>query len=150
MDAFGKSGTIKGAGLLAYLAMALAASTGGTLAADDSSSLAVSSFTADFSAMESLKDLAAKGKGKIGILLPETTTSARYTSFDAPYLKEAFAKAGLSSDQFIITNAQGSESTQLTQAQSDISQGASVLLIDRSRRASARRSNPTPRRTASP
>jgi D-xylose transport system substrate-binding protein len=110
--------------------MALAVSTGGALAADSSSSLAVDSFTADFSAMASLKDLAAKGKGKIGILLPETTTSARYTSFDAPYLKEAFAKAGISSDQFIITNAQGSESTQLTQAQSDISQGASVLLID--------------------
>ncbi|QDC01646.1 sugar ABC transporter substrate-binding protein [Mesorhizobium sp. 8] len=129
MDAFGKSGSIKGTGLLACMSMALAASTGGALA-NTSSSLTASSFTADFSAMEALKDLASKGKGKIGILLPETTTSARYTSFDAPYLKEAFAKAGLSSDQFIITNAQGSESTQLTQAQSDISQGASVLLID--------------------
>ncbi len=131
MDAFDKSATIaKGAGLLACLSLALAASTGGAAAAGNSSSLAVGSFTADFSAMGNLKDLALKGKGKIGILLPETTTSARYTSFDAPYLTEAFAKAGLSPDQFIITNAQGSESTQLTQAQSDISQGASVLLID--------------------
>ncbi len=131
MDAFDKSATIaKGAGLLACLSLALAASTGGAAAAGNSSSLAVGSFTADFSAMGNLKDLALKGKGKIGILLLETTTSARYTSFDAPYLTEAFAKAGLSPDQFIITNAQGSESTQLTQAQSDISQGASVLLID--------------------
>jgi D-xylose transport system substrate-binding protein len=98
--------------------------------AEDAGALTAKSFTADFSAMGQLKDIAAKGKGKIGILLPETTTSARYTSFDAPYLKKAFAEAGLAEDQFIITNAQGSESTQLTQAQSDISQGATVILMD--------------------
>ncbi|HET7413269.1 MAG TPA: substrate-binding domain-containing protein [Pararhizobium sp.] len=132
MTSYGTSKMMKGAGILAALGLALGASAGSALAADNSgaSSLSVDSFTADFSAMEQLKDLASKGKGKIGILLPETTTSARYTSFDAPYLKEAFSKAGLSSDQFIITNAQGSESTQLTQAQSDISQGATVLLLD--------------------
>jgi D-xylose transport system substrate-binding protein len=101
-----------------------------TASAEDAGALTAKSFTADFSAMAQLKDIASKGKGKIGILLPETTTSARYTSFDAPYLKKAFAEAGLAEDQFIITNAQGSESTQLTQAQSDISQGATVLLMD--------------------
>ena len=37
-------------------------------------SLTVASFTADFSAMAQLKDLAAKGKGLIGVLLPDTTT----------------------------------------------------------------------------
>ncbi len=89
MKAICNLGPAKAAGLVAGLAMTLAASTGGTFAADSSPSLSVSSFTADFSAMETLKDLAAKGKGKIGILLPETTTSARYTSFDAPYLKAA-------------------------------------------------------------
>lgn len=88
------------------------------------------SFGPNFAAMSHLKELVAKGSGKIGVLLPETTTSARYTSFDEPYLKEAFAKAGLRPDQYIITNAQGSASTQLTQAQSDISQGATVLLLD--------------------
>lgn len=88
------------------------------------------SFTPDFSAMAQLRGLVAKGKGKIGVVLPETTTSARYTSFDEPYLKEAFAKAGLKPDQYIITNAQGSEANQLTQAQSMISQGATVLLVD--------------------
>ncbi|MFC2968420.1 sugar ABC transporter substrate-binding protein [Acidimangrovimonas pyrenivorans] len=92
--------------------------------------LTATSFSADFSAMAQLKAVAAKGQGKIGILLPETTTSARYTSFDAPYLKQAFKAAGLSPDQFIITNAQGSESSELTQAQSDISQGATVLVMD--------------------
>ena len=92
--------------------------------------VSASSFNADFSAMAQLKSLVAQGKGKIGVLLPETTTSARYTSFDAPYLKKAFEAAGLPPDQYIITNAQGSESTELTQAQSDISQGATVLLMD--------------------
>jgi D-xylose transport system substrate-binding protein len=93
-------------------------------------SLTVDSFTADFSAMAQLKDIVSQGKGKIAVLLPETTTSARYTSFDAPYLKQAFEAAGLTPDQYIITNAQGSESTELTQAQSAISSGATVLLMD--------------------
>ena len=93
-------------------------------------SLSVDSFTADFSAMAQLKDIVSQGKGKIAVLLPETTTSARYTSFDAPYLKQAFEAAGLTSDQYIITNAQGSESTELTQAQSAIANGATVLLMD--------------------
>ena len=57
--------------------------------------LPATAFTSDFSEMAKLKALAEKGKGKIGVLLPETTTSARYTSFDAPYLKEAFEAAGL-------------------------------------------------------
>lgn len=92
--------------------------------------LPATAFTNDFSEMAKLKALASKGKGKIGVLLPETTTSARYTSFDGPYLKEAFAKAGVPANDVIITNAQGSESTELTQAQSDITQGATVLVMD--------------------
>ena len=47
-----------------------------------------------------------------------------------PYLKEAFTKAGLSSSKFTIQNAQGSDATQLTDAQSAISSGASVLVVD--------------------
>ncbi len=111
------------------LAIALAMPGSGALA-QDVPALSATSFTADFSALAALKPLIAQGKGKIGVLLPETTTSARYTSFDAPYLQKAFEAAGLPADQYIITNAQGSESNELTQAQSDISQGATVLLMD--------------------
>jgi len=64
------------------------------------------------------------------VLLPDTTTSARYVTFDAPYLKEAFSKAGLSSDQYTVQNAQGSATTMQTQAEAAITGGASVLLID--------------------
>jgi len=92
--------------------------------------ITATSFTRSFSVMVSLKSIAAMGKGKIGVILPDTVSSARYTEFDAPYLKEAFTRAGLSSSDFTIQNAQGSDSTQLTDAQGDISAGASVLVVD--------------------
>jgi D-xylose transport system substrate-binding protein len=90
----------------------------------------VDDLTADFSAMAELKDLASEGKGMIGVLLPDTTTSARYVQYDAPNLKKAFETAGLSSDQFKIDNAHGSTSTMQQQAEADITAGASVLLVD--------------------
>jgi D-xylose transport system substrate-binding protein len=80
--------------------------------------------------MAALKSVAAKGSGKIEVILPDTVTSARYTEFDAPYLQKAFQMAGLSSDQFSIQNAQGSDATQLTDAQSAISAGAKVIVVD--------------------
>jgi D-xylose transport system substrate-binding protein len=92
--------------------------------------IAAGDFTADFSVMLQLKDLAASGTGMIGVLLPDTTTSTRYVQYDLPLLTKAFETAGLSSDQFKIDNAQGSASTMQTQADADINAGASVLLID--------------------
>jgi D-xylose transport system substrate-binding protein len=101
--------------------------TGGTAAVPE---IDAGAFTADFSEMEKLKDVAAQGKGLIGVLLPDTTTSARYVQYDAPYLKQAFEAAGLSADQFKIDNAQGSAATMQQQAEADITAGASVLLVD--------------------
>ncbi len=93
-------------------------------------SISLSSFTNDFSAMAQLKSLASQGKGLIGVLLPDTTTSARYETFDRPYLTKAFEAAGLSTSDFKVDNAQGSASTMQTQAEADITNGATVLLID--------------------
>jgi D-xylose transport system substrate-binding protein len=93
-------------------------------------SVSASSFTSDFSAMKALQPLAGQGKGLIGVLLPDTTTSARYVTFDAPYLTQAFKAAGLSPSQFKIDNAHGSASTMQTQAEADITAGATVLLVD--------------------
>ena len=98
--------------------------------AKPSGGITATSFTRTFSAMALLKSVAAAGTGKIGVILPDTVSSARYTEFDAPYLKEAFTKAGLSSSDFTIQNAQGSDSTQLTDAEADISSGAKVLVVD--------------------
>ena len=87
-------------------------------------------FNTKFSTMASLKSITAKGKGSIAVILPDTVSSTRYTEFDAPYLKKAFLAAGLTSSQFIIQNAQGSTTTQYTDAQADISKGAKVILLD--------------------
>jgi D-xylose transport system substrate-binding protein len=80
--------------------------------------------------MAQLKPLASKGKGSVGVILPDTVSSARYTEFDAPYLSKALSTAGLSSSQFSVQNAQGSTSTQFTDAQEDITKGATVLVVD--------------------
>jgi len=60
-------------------------------------------------------------------LLPDTTTSTRYTLFDAPYLKAAFRKAGIAAT---VVNAQGSAQKQKSQAQQCLAQGAKVILLD--------------------
>jgi D-xylose transport system substrate-binding protein len=90
----------------------------------------VTALTSDFAQMKQLTGLAAKGKGMVGVLLPDTTTSTRYVQFDAPYLKKAFETAGLPASDFKVDNAGGSASTMQTQAEADISAGASVLLVD--------------------
>ena len=92
--------------------------------------ISATSFNNTFSAMTKLKALAAAGKGKVAVILPDTVSSARYTQFDAPYLTEAFEKAGLTKAQFSVQNAQGSDTTQLTDAQAAITSGASVLVVD--------------------
>ena len=95
-----------------------------------SGTVSVTTFNKNFTTMANLKSVTAAGKGKIAVILPDTVSSARYTEFDAPYLAQAFAAAGLSTSDTIIQNAQGSDSTQLTDAQSDITSGASVLVVD--------------------
>jgi D-xylose transport system substrate-binding protein len=92
--------------------------------------LTVSSFQRDFSSMAKLKPLVSEGSGSVAVILPDTVSSARYTEFDAPYLTKAFTAAGLSSSQFTVQNAQGSDATQLTDAQTAISAGAKVLVVD--------------------
>src|ERR1017187_5191482 len=89
-----------------------------------------STFNTSFSTMKYLKSIVAKGKGSIAVILPDTVSSARYTEFDAPYLKQAFKAAGLTTKQYIVQNAQGSDTTQYTDAQADIAKGAKVLLLD--------------------
>ena len=80
--------------------------------------------------MTQLKSVASAGKGNITVILPDTVSSTRYVEFDAPYLKQAFTDAGLSSSDFTIENALGSDATQFSMAQSAITQGASVLVVD--------------------
>ena len=80
--------------------------------------------------MAQLKSVAAAGKGSIFVILPDTVSSTRYVEFDAPYLKQAFTAAGLSTSDFTVENALGSDATQLSMAQSAVTKGASVLVVD--------------------
>ena len=100
-------------------------STGGTTV-----SISVAQFDRNFTAMSVLKPLAAAGKGNVAVILPDTVTSARYVQFDAPYLGQALKAAGLTSSQFSVQNAQGSDQTQLSDAQTAITKGATVLIVD--------------------
>jgi D-xylose transport system substrate-binding protein len=93
-------------------------------------SVSVNSFDNSFSVMSQFKGLASSGSGLVGVILPDTTSSTRYVNFDAPYLKKAFESAGYSSNQFKIDNAQGSDATELADAQADITAGAKVLIFD--------------------
>ncbi len=113
--------------------VAMACGGGGTSSASPATipaDLSISSFDANFTYMPKLNDLVKAGSGKIGVLLPDATTSARYVTFDAPYLTKALTGAGYSSSQFTIDNAGGVEAQELSQAQALITAGATVLIMD--------------------
>ncbi len=120
----------------ASTAPSAAASTAPSAAASTAASAAavpnvsISSFDATFGTMAQFKPLTAAGKGLVGVILPDTTSSARYVDFDAPFLKAAFDAAGYSSSDYKIDNAQGSDATELSLAQADITAGAKVLVMD--------------------
>lgn len=65
--------------------------------------------------------------GTVGVILPDTTSSTRYTLYDAPLLKKAIEAAGLKAD---IQNAQGDTSKFTQIAQNMIGEGVKVLVID--------------------
>jgi len=105
-------------------------STSSSSSSSSTPQVSVSSLNRTFSAMSTLRSLDATGKGNVAVILPDTVSSARYTEFDAPYLSQALALAGLSSTQFSVVNAQGSDATEFSDAQEAITKGASVLIMD--------------------
>lgn len=64
--------------------------------------------------------------GSGGVILPDTESSTRRETKDAPSLKKAFADAGVEAD---IQNAQGDASRMQTIADQMITQGVAVLAI---------------------
>jgi len=118
-------------GVVGIVAMACGGgtNTGTASPATVPASLTVSSFDVSFSAMATLKDLHAAGSGLVGVIMPDTTSSTRWVTADAPYLTKAFTMAGYSSSEFKIDNAQGNDATELALAQADITQGAKVLVM---------------------
>src|ERR1700722_7681706 len=106
--------------LTAVWALALTGLTLSPASAASTPKLTTKSFTNNFSAMKQLKSLAKSGKGKVAAIMPDTVSSTRYVEFDQPDIKKALSAAGLPSSDIIIQNALGSDATQLTDAQTDI------------------------------
>src|SRR6266849_9511744 len=69
-----------------------------------------------------------KGCKKVGVLLPETATSARWDGQDRPLLQKDIPQV-LSGATVDYTNAQGSADLQQTQAQADLTKGDCILVI---------------------
>ena len=65
-------------------------------------------------------------KGKVGVILPDATTSPRWEANDRPLLTEAFKAAGIEAD---IRNANGDKAKFGTDCDGLISAGVNVLLI---------------------
>jgi D-xylose transport system substrate-binding protein len=126
-----KSKLAMGTALVAGIAVAVGSTAGPSVAAvpkAHAASISLSQLNNSFSALTKLKSVAAKGTGSIAAILPDTTSSDRWTEFDAPYIKAAALKAGIPSSDIIIQNAKGSDSTFYADAQADIAKGAKVLL----------------------
>jgi D-xylose transport system substrate-binding protein len=65
-------------------------------------------------------------KGKVGVILPDATTSPRWENNDRPDLTKAFTDAGIESD---IQNAGGDTAKFGTICDSMINEGVQVLMI---------------------
>jgi D-xylose transport system substrate-binding protein len=70
------------------------------------------------------------GKGclRIGILLPDTSTSDRWESKDHPLLVQA-VKQAIPGVQIDYNNAQGNSDTQLSQAEADLANNDCILIV---------------------
>ncbi|MFB7717061.1 MULTISPECIES: sugar ABC transporter substrate-binding protein [unclassified Nocardia] len=66
------------------------------------------------------------GNGTVGVILPETATSARWESFDKPMLQQALRAQGFDAD---VQNAQGDVQKFTTLADGMIAKGVKVLIV---------------------
>ena len=71
---------------------------------------------------------AAKGCTKIGFLLPESDTSARWETNDHPAMVAAIQQA-LPGATLDVTNANNSSDTQVSQAEADLTKGDCILIV---------------------
>jgi D-xylose transport system substrate-binding protein len=68
-----------------------------------------------------------QASGKVGVILPDTTSSTRYELYDKPLLTKALTDAGITAD---VQNAQGDKNKFASIAQGMIGAGVKVLIID--------------------
>jgi D-xylose transport system substrate-binding protein len=110
-----------GLGLVALFIVGCGSSSKSTSTTTASSAGATSSTTASSTTSSS-----SSGKIQVAVLLPDTQSSVRWEQFDRPYLDKALTAAGI---PHTIVNAQGDPTTQKTQADQAITNGAKVILL---------------------
>ncbi|NJR40797.1 MAG: sugar ABC transporter substrate-binding protein [Leptolyngbyaceae cyanobacterium CSU_1_4] len=71
----------------------------------------------------------AKGCKNVGILLPESDSSARYEAYDRPLLEQEI-KAAIPDVTIQYANANNSAATQQNQAEAALTKGACILVVD--------------------
>ena len=116
-------------GMVAASALLLAACSSGssTTASSTSSAASAAASGASGASSAAASGGAASGTtGKIGVILPDTKSSARWETQDRPNLEAAFKEAGVDYD---IQNANGDKAAMATIADSMIAGGATVLAI---------------------
>lgn len=112
--------------LLLILALVAAACS----SSDDSSDTTATE-ASETTAAEAADTTAAGGdlSGSIAVLLPDSVSAERWENADRPFFEKAFQDAGLSSDDYVILNAEGDAPTQVTQAEQAITNGAGVIVL---------------------
>ena len=117
-------------GAIAVLAASglLVAACGGSSSSGDSSSAAPESSSASSSASESSSEATQVPPtgGKVGVILPDAASSARWETADRPFLEQAFQAAGVEYD---IQNANGDKAKFATIADQMLSSGVQVLML---------------------
>ena len=109
---------VAGAAVLSLMLAACGSSSGGTTSSSPAASGSSSSPAASSS---------ASGSGaKIGVILPDTASSARWANNDQPLLDAAFKAAGVASD---IQNAGGDKTKFASLCDQMIGEGVAVLMI---------------------
>lgn len=106
----------------------LLAGCGGSATSTPASSAAKGSPVASGGGASANTFSAAKGCKHIAFLSPDTTAGSRWEAYDHP-LTEASVKAALPGVTFDSVNAQNSTETQLTQASSELTKGACMLIV---------------------
>ena len=76
-----------------------------------------------------LRRSSSEPKGKIAVLLPDSKSSDRWEKADRRFFEQAFQAAGLSKDDYLISNAEGDPAAQRSQAEQAVTEGAKVILL---------------------
>jgi D-xylose transport system substrate-binding protein len=93
-------------------------------------SFPASSFTGNFAAMARLSSIAAAGVGKVAAILSAGAGDSSSSGNAAPDITEALSVAGLPNVDIIVQSAADNAGVQLQDAESDIINGATVLVLE--------------------